>query len=215
MLQYVVEEAYNLGPDHYNQESLSTRYVLINLASIHSTATSSSWCILYLAGYVPKNGGTYWETLYQEILAVEKDSEEGAGVWTKRKLNKLVGLDSVLRESLQHSMASTVAMLRKCMKKGGHRFSNGLWIREGEVVGIAAEAIQRQKRIEDTGSDDFDGFRFSRPYHELDPTTISGAIGQNSAVTTANEYLAFGHGKHAWLVLNPNLNQKLQENGEY
>ena len=90
------------------------------------------------------------------------------------------------------------------MPEEGIKFSNGLWVKQGETVGIPALSIHRDNELSGPGSDVFDGFRFSKLYQELlrtqDGKEIKaiGGVGKLAAVTTTNEHLVFGHGPHAW-----------------
>ena len=72
-------------------------------------------------------------------------------------------------------------------------FSNGTRIPKGAFV----SAIGTPRQLDDevyTDAKTFNGFRFS------DMGEREGM--KNQLVTTSNDFLLFGHGKHAWCVLN-------------
>lgn len=159
-----------------------------------------------LAAYRDSTGQSYWDLIHEEVLAVDRESEEGPGNWTKKKLNRLVGVDSFIRESLRLDMSPPVGLIRKVISKEGYTYSNGLHLKQEAFVGVPALCIHTDQDSIKAGTDatEFDGFRFSRPYQELvvnapatDISATSG-VGKHAAVTTNDQYLAFGHGKHAW-----------------
>ena len=155
-----------------------------------------------MAAFRDSTGQSYWDLLREEVLAVDRDSEEGPGVWTKKKIQKLVGMDSVIRESLRLDLTPAIGMIRKVIPREGYTYSNGLHLKQGAVVGVPSLCINRDQDGLNAGENaaEFDGFRFSRPYQELPKEAISAVsgIGKHSAITTSEQYLTFGHGKRAW-----------------
>ena len=201
-----MEEATKLGPPYSSIEEIATRYLGTNFVALHTTSMTFSYALANMAAHRDSTGQRYWDLLREEVLAVDKESEEDPGVWTRRKLNKLVGMDSLIRECLRLDMTPAVGMVRKVVAKEGYTFSNGLHLKQGVLVGTPSSCIHRSSNSTKSGADahGFDGFRFSRPYHELitntpaaDISAISG-VGKHAAVTTSDQYLVFGHGKHAW-----------------
>ena len=212
MLQFLMQDARELGPPHYNDESLSIRYLVLNFVAMHTTTLAFTNALINAAAYSPSGGGQYWEILRDEVLMVDRLSEEGpAGVWTKKKLNKLVGMDSFIRETLRFHMVAAAALVRKVMAKEGYTFSNGLHIKHGELVGVPAISIHTTDESSGDNPMEFQGFRFSKPYHVLldegaSASDITFGGTRLSAVTTTDRFLTFGHGKHAWLASFPMLN---------
>lgn len=159
-----------------------------------------------MAAYTdPVTGRSYWDLLREEIEAVDCESEEGPGVWTKRKINKLVGMDSLIRETLRRNVTATVGLVRKVMPKEGYTYSNGLHINHGDTVGIPTLCLHNDDDLTGQQALDFIGLRYSRPYQELSAQAATdilatGGVGQHAAVITADQYLPFGHGKHVWSV---------------
>ena len=117
----------------------------------------------------------YVEPLRQEIEAVI--AEEG---WTKAGMDKLHKLDSFLREtqrmnttgiglldSLDNSLL-LITLLQVVMDRLALRpftFSNGVTIPEGTIVSIPASAIHMDENIY-SNPEQFDGFRFLKPYEK-------------------------------------------------
>ena len=162
-----------------------------------------------MAAYTDQlTGRSYWDLLREEVEAVDRMSEEGSGVWTKRKLNKLVGLDSFIRETLRRNLSGLVGLVRKVIPKEGYTYANGLHVKHGELVGVPTLSMHTDDDATGEQALEFIGFRYSRPYQELSAQAVTdisatGGVGRLAAVTTADQYLAFGHGKHAWLVFHP------------
>jgi len=72
-----------------------------------------------------------------------------------------------------------------------YRFSNGVVIPKGTMVGVPTEAIHMDDSIYER-PEELDGFRFSRLRNEV------GDLPKFRSVDTNNEYLHFGTGSHAW-----------------
>ncbi|KAF8428991.1 cytochrome P450 [Tirmania nivea] len=203
LLQYLIHEAINLGPPHDSVYQLACRYLVVNFVAIHTTSLGFSNNVANMAAYTdPTTGRSYWDILREEVEAVDRVSEEGPGVWTKRKLNKLVGLDSFIRETLRKNISGAVGMVRKVMPKEGHTYSNGLHVNHGQLIGVPTLSMHNDDDSTGQQALDFIGFRYSRPYQELSAeaaadTSATGGVGKLAAVTTADHYLSFGHGKHA------------------
>ena len=70
-------------------------------------------------------------------------------------------------------------------------FSNGVTVPAGTRISIAASAIHTDEGTY-TNPDEFDGFRFSRLRES------EGDSSRNQTVSTSNEHLAFGVGRHVW-----------------
>lgn len=202
LLQWIIQQARTMGPEHYNTHSLCLRYLTVNFAAIHTTSLTFTHVFVKLASCKTPQGESYVKVLREEIEAVEANSSEPRGVWNKKKLNKLVGLDSFIRETLRLEMTGMVGMTRHVVPKEGHTFSNGLHLRQGTSVCLPSACVHRSEG--QAYGEDFDGFRYSPPFHQLlaetgDAEKISaiGGVGKLAAVTTSNNYLAFAHGTHA------------------
>ena len=71
-------------------------------------------------------------------------------------------------------------------------FSNGVTVPAGTLISVPASAAHRDERIF-PNTDKFDAFRFAK-LREGEGKTMS----RYQAVSTSNEYLAFGLGRHVW-----------------
>ena len=75
-----------------------------------------------------------------------------------------------------------------------YRFSNGVTVPEGATVMAPIGPIQRDPALYEQPLE-FDGLRFSKMRGEF------GDKARFNAVNTNTEFLHFGHGQHAWLVV--------------
>jgi cytochrome P450 len=71
-------------------------------------------------------------------------------------------------------------------------FSNGVTVPAGTLISIPASAAYRDEKIFPS-PDKFDGFRFAK-LRETEGDTTSRYL----AVSTSNEHLSFGLGRHTW-----------------
>jgi cytochrome P450 len=71
--------------------------------------------------------------------------------------------------------------------------SNGMTIPAGTLVAVPASATQRDETIY-SNPDEFDGFRFAK----LRESEVDATTSKYQAVSTSNEYLPFGLGRHTW-----------------
>ena len=71
--------------------------------------------------------------------------------------------------------------------------SDGTFIPEGTVLAVATHAMHHDNATY-PNADEFDPFRFARMREE------DGEGTKHQFVNTSLDYLAFGHGKHAWYV---------------
>jgi cytochrome P450 len=84
-----------------------------------------------------------------------------------------------------------VAMIRLALRP--LTLYNGMTIPAGTVVAVPASAAQRDERVY-SNPDEFDGFRFAKLRESEGDTTTS----RHQAVSTSNEHLPFGLGRHTW-----------------
>jgi len=202
LLQFVIEEAERLGPPDNSIEQLATRYMNMNFVSLLSTSMTFAHSLSNMAAYQDSTGGSYWDLIHEEVLAVDNDSEEGPGVWTRKKLNRLVGMDSFIRETLRLHMTPAIGMIRKVIAKEGYTYSNGTHLKRGMLIGVPSLSIHRDQDGMKAGAnaDEFIGFRFSRPYQELlenasaEDISATSRVGKFSATTLSDQFVPFGGG---------------------
>ena len=129
---------------------------------------------------------------------------------------KMKKLDSFIKESLRMNMVSggtsstspsipIAHTLNTCYVVGSHRkalkpytFSNGVKIPAGQYLAVPTSGIHMDESIYED-AEKFDGFRFSRMRER------EGEGPKHYSVNTATEFLTFGHGKHAWYIIPPEL----------
>jgi cytochrome P450 len=73
----------------------------------------------------------------------------------------------------------------------GIRFSNGVSLDPGEVIGTPVFAAHTDENVYPNGKE-FDGFRFSRMREQ------EGESAKHHASNISRDFLTFGQGHHAW-----------------
>lgn len=81
-------------------------------------------------------------------------------------------------------------MNRRLMKD--HTFSDGSFVPAGTMISVPAAAIHQDPSIYGENATEFDGFRFSKLAEQ------EGDNAKTLFVTASVDYVAFGHGRHAW-----------------
>jgi len=158
-------------------EGLARRLLVINFAAIFTTSLSFTSAFYHLL-----SNPEYIEPLRHDIETAV--AEEG---WTKAAMDKMLKVDSFLRESQRISVAGIVGLARFTLRP--FTFSNGVTIPAGRIIAAPVTAIHTDGDIYPNPKK-FDGFRFAN-LREHD-----GVAGQQVTSTSA-EYLTFGYGRHA------------------
>ncbi|KAH9921475.1 cytochrome P450 [Epithele typhae] len=170
MLQWVMEAAI---PRRASDENIAERILLTNFAAIHTRP----WCSITHALYSLAAYPEYMQPLRDEVEAVV--AAEG---WSKAAMGKMWKLDSFLREAQRcHGIGIRRHALRRHLPPHGHPLLRRL-------LGHAP------RRALYPDPDTFDPFRYAN---------MRGADGEGTKhqfVNTSLDYIAFGHGKHAWYV---------------
>ncbi|KAF7348759.1 hypothetical protein MVEN_01395100 [Mycena venus] len=166
---------------------LAQRALIINAVAIHSSAMALTSALYDLTTYP------------EHILPMREEVERviAAQGWTKAALNNMHKIDSFLRESMRFS-TSTLHLRRKVVAKDGFRFSDGTTIPYGSFISVPGKATHHDPANYDE-PEVFDGFRLSRlreERHGLDAGERSDFFNSHM-ISTAPEYIAFGHGQHA------------------
>ena len=129
--------------------------------------------------------------------------------WTKVALMKMSKVDSFLKESQRvaanHLGASLyyvvrmalmiwlVQLMRKTTKD--YTFADGTFLPKGTMVGIGVNGVHTDDALYDNALE-FEPFRF------VNTERADGEGAKHRFVSTGPDYLAFGHGKHAWYVIS-------------
>ncbi|KAF5351080.1 hypothetical protein D9756_008457 [Leucocoprinus leucothites] len=159
-------------------ENLALRVLLINHGALSTTTLISVHVLYHLTSELH-----YLLPLRQEIE--EAVAEEG---WTKNGLDKMIKLDSFIKETMRMHPISVGLVGHKALQ--GYTFSDGTFIPRDAVIVAPANSIHYD-RSNYTDAQEFKGFRFVE-------TTEDGMIGaRQSFVSLTPEYLPFGHGNHA------------------
>jgi cytochrome P450 len=101
MLQWFMDAAFG-NPDRFSNKELAIRVLVLNFASIHTTANSFTHALYHLA--VNPQYVTILRTEVQEIVAADG--------WTKSAMSKMRRLDSFFRESTRFSTLNG----RECLR---------------------------------------------------------------------------------------------------
>lgn len=189
-----------LPPIESNPNTLIGRMLAINFAAIHTSTFSITNAIFDLMATPPSAG--YYEAIREEAARV---LAEDHGVWTKPGLSRMIRVDSALRESMRVSSFLSRGLVRKVLAKDGITTEDGVHIRQGTDLGVAAHGIHMDEKVYNDPLD-YDAFRFSRPREEFadadnkgreDYTTEVLKHKNLSMVTTSEQFQPFGHGRHA------------------
>jgi len=116
-------------------------------------------------------------------------AEEG---WTKAGMDKMLKLDSFLRET-QRLEGTTILSLNR-LALSPFTFSNGMTVPAGTYIAVPMSAAHRDERIH-AHADEFDGFRFTKLRESEGDAPTSRHHGH--MVSTSTEQLSFGLGRHA------------------
>jgi len=165
-------------PHRRTIENLTTRILLMNFASIHTTSLAFLNALFNLATY-PE----YVQPMREEVEGVIN----GEG-WTKSAIGKLRKVDSFLRESQRLSGNGAFSVRRKVLKD--FTFSNGTTIPAGCMIGIPHRSVHCDPENY-SDPEIFDGFRYSKMRENEGESTKHGMA------TLAPDYLIFGQGRHA------------------
>ncbi|KAF2190763.1 ent-kaurene oxidase [Zopfia rhizophila CBS 207.26] len=179
MLQWSLNRSADFGIE--STEKLAKLQLGIIFAAIHTTSMTTT-NILYSLAASPE----YTQPLREEIRTAIAES---GGIITTRALQQMEKLDSYMKETMRFYPAGYTSFPRKVLK--GITLSNGQYIPAGTFIEVPSHAVY-QDNDHYPESDNFDGFRF---YKLRKRGTVENA--RNQFVTTNEQSLAFGYGKHA------------------
>ncbi|KAF8989849.1 cytochrome P450 [Cyathus striatus] len=173
-LKWLILEA---NGDEQENIRLTKRVLMTNFAAIHTTSSAFLQTLYYLAA-----NPSYIKPLREEIDKVI--SQDG---WSKNSLDKLIKIDSFIREVQRLHPLVGITSFRKVMED--YTFCDGTFIPQNTILAVASDCVQRDNDIY-PNAHEFDGFRFSR---------VNDGTGnrKNDIVSLSNNFLSFGIGKHA------------------
>ena len=112
--------------------------------------------------------------------------------WTRAAFGKMRKLDSLLKESQRFHGVNLVSVTRITLKD--MTLSNGTFIPKNTLIAAAAHPTHHDEALY-PNAEVFDPFRFFRMREQ------AGESMKHQFVNTSLEYIAFGHGKHAWYAI--------------
>ncbi|RPA85164.1 cytochrome P450 [Ascobolus immersus RN42] len=219
-LQALVNTAIEHGEG--NVSNITLRIMVMDFSSIHTTNNAIQNCLLNLASthdYQSSRLETYVEELRTELLAVYADSDvkpkptsysqsfhgKTTG-WTLNDLQKLVGLDSFIGETLRLHYLNPGSVLRKVTADHGFDLKSiDLHLPNHTIFAFAGSEFNQENYEKPK---QFNGFRSSLPYQYIKEQETIDAIelarrhgftpnGRTSTNTGHSNFLSFGTGRHA------------------
>jgi len=151
-------------------------------AAIHTT-TMTATNILYTLAVTPE----YVGPLREEIRNVLADNN---GELSTRALQQMEKLDSYMKEVNRYYTPGLTTFNRRVLK--GVTLSNGQYLPPGVLVEVPSEAMYHDSEFYPE-SDKFDGLR----HYKLRRDGTATDHARNQFVTTNEQNLAFGYGRHA------------------
>ncbi|RHZ85947.1 hypothetical protein Glove_58g60 [Diversispora epigaea] len=145
----------------------------IVVVSIHTTSRHITFALYDFAGR-PE----LWDDIYEEQVRIDK---ECIGELSPQHINKMVKLDSFVRESLRTFDSALIPLPHKCLES--YTFKNGMSIPKGRIVQTYLMDIHYNTTAYGPEPRSF------LPYHGLENNFSASKIDKN--------YLIFGSGKHA------------------
>ncbi|KIM70391.1 hypothetical protein SCLCIDRAFT_1207734 [Scleroderma citrinum Foug A] len=135
------------SPEDRNVRSIALRILVLNFASLHTSAQGFAHALFNLALY-PQ----FQEPLREEVKAVI-----GQHGWTRESMSLLPKMDSFLKESQRVSSTSLLPVVRKAMEE--IIFSDGTKIPSGTHIAVASGPMHFDSRYFPNAYE-FDPFRF-------------------------------------------------------
>jgi cytochrome P450 len=195
-LQWTMDRAAASGlPIESEINTIANRILTVEFAAIHTSTISITNNLFDLVASDPEN----IDVLRDEI---ESALTSTGGVWSKQTVQKLVKLDSALRESGRLNVMGATAMTREVIAPDGLTTPDGLQCAPGSWVAVAARGIHLDPEVY-TGVSEYRPFRFSDMKavsdEEQGERTKEDMIKKANLglVTTSPTFMSFGHGRHA------------------
>ncbi|KAF8184070.1 cytochrome P450 [Mycena galopus ATCC 62051] len=167
--------------------ALVSRVLLINFPALLPASATLTSALYDLAAY-PE----HIDPMREEVQRVI--SEDG---WTKAAIGKMHKVDSFLRESQRMHIVeprALVALSLEVVAPEGFTFTDGTMVPHDSYLSVSGMAIHYDED-KYTLASKFDGFRFARLHDERSRDEHSAF--NYHMVSTSDEFLAFGHGRHA------------------
>ncbi|PGH07723.1 hypothetical protein AJ79_06200 [Helicocarpus griseus UAMH5409] len=188
-------------PKERTPEMVTKRLAVVNFAAIQSSATTVTNVLLDIAA--SPDSIAIQKELRLEAQQALNVSKANGGAWSTSTINKMVLIDSTLRESLRlwsfvsHGVTKTVLTL------GGIRLPSGDHLPYGAHCGIASYGPQHDEDVYENPYS-FQPFRFCEGKQrkaikapQADDEVVPGQSAPKSFVTTSEYMMGFNHGRHA------------------
>ncbi|RXW24407.1 hypothetical protein EST38_g1432 [Candolleomyces aberdarensis] len=158
-----------------NIDDLITRIMFLEFGALHTTTITISDALFNLSVH------------REHIGPLRAEAEEAIAQygWSREACNKLVKLDSFMKESSRLAGLNSVYLIRKVQKD--FTFSNGVTVPAGYTVGCVSHAAQHDSSLYDN-SGEFDGFRFCKTEADVNST--------KSMTNPDPKFFLFGSGRH-------------------
>ncbi|KAI9776745.1 MAG: hypothetical protein M1839_009389 [Geoglossum umbratile] len=198
-ITWVIRQARSEGNTmELEPSAIAKRTLLVEVASIHTTAMTAQNTLLDLISSDP----SCLEALREEADRVFR--EEG-NKWNKAGLSRLYRIDSAIRESQRHSNFAVTLLDHKVIAREGITNKDQGWhLPYGSTLTLNLHGVYHDPDLHDN-PETYDALRYSRPVEEhearreeeKDPSE-GQRLKRMGMVTTSEEHLVFGHGRHAW-----------------
>jgi len=203
-LQWLIQEAPNQPKVEQTVDALAMRLVITSFAALHTTAISMTnlvYDMAYLSSQAGPGEKTMMDVLREEVLTVLPYPH----TFDKRTMQTLYKMDAFMKETLRLHLTGSIAFLRQARRPGGWTTSDGrLHFPQGALLALPNSGIAYDGDIYNE-PEKHDFTRFYRGHlqeegqdEKSESTTGTGRQLDRYIVTTSNEYLVFGHGRHAW-----------------
>ncbi|EPQ60090.1 cytochrome P450 [Gloeophyllum trabeum ATCC 11539] len=156
---------------------LTIRLLAVNGASTHTSSLSFTQAIINMAVHAD----------YAGPLREEAHCIIDSFGWSKAALDRLVKMDSFLKESMRVNGLGSVTHARRAVKP--IRLSDGTYVPEGSYISAALDVHFDERHY--PNPEIFNGWRFYDDSNSL-------ANGEDGFVVPKLHYLPWGYGKHAW-----------------
>ncbi|KAF3048253.1 hypothetical protein E8E12_011510 [Didymella heteroderae] len=179
MTQWMMDRG---ASNNISVQELATCQLGLIFAAIHTTSLTAT-NILYTLASTPE----YIDPLREEIRSVIAEHD---GDITTKALQQMEKLDSYMKEVKRVYPPGMTSFTRRVLK--GITLSNGQYIPPGVIIEVPSQAVYNDSTIY-PDSATFDGFR----HYKLRRNGSSTDHARNQFVTTNEQNLAFGYGRHA------------------
>ncbi|KAL9530972.1 Cytochrome P450 monooxygenase [Sphaerulina musiva] len=201
VLQWIIDKVMEMGdPVEMDPKRITRRLMRLNMVAIHTTSVTITNALLDL--YSSPRAEEYVAGLREECERVLK---QHGGQWNKTAVNELYRIDSTIKESMRFSSLGITGLMRKVTKPSGITLPNGTHIPYGIKIATPNVAIHRDPAFYPSPNE-YDAFRYSRSRETTTttttPTTTTEPLSsrthhQAMLVTTSENFLSFGHGRHS------------------